>query len=98
VTKRSVVVHIHGQRYVIRSDAEESYVQALAKFVDDRLSEIKTTSKPVSPQNLAMLAALNIADDLFKERQRNSAFKNTIREKSKTALAYLNEEVTKHSR
>jgi cell division protein ZapA len=94
VGKKSVVVHIAGQRYVVRSDADETYLQQLAGFVNDRIAEVtQNTSKPVSSQNLTVLAALNIADDLFRERKKREVFKESVREKSRTILRYLDKEV-----
>lgn len=91
--KRAVVVHIAGQRYVLRSDADEAYVQSLAGYVSERINEVQRSSRPVPSQSLAVLAALNIADDLFRERQTQFALKEKIRDKSKALLAYLDKEV-----
>lgn len=91
--KRSVIVYIAGQRYVIRSDADEEYVQTLATFVNDRIMEVQQSSRPVSPQSLVMLAALNIADDLFKARQDRKALKTKVKEKSRAILEFLDKEV-----
>ena len=91
--KRAVVVHIAGQRYVLRSDADEAYVQSLAGHVNERINEVQRSPRPVPSQSLAVLAALNIADDLFRERQRRVALKEKIRDKSKKLLAYLDKEV-----
>ncbi len=96
VAKRSVIVHIAGQRYVIRSDADEEYVQTLATFVNDRILEVQQTSRPVSPQSLVMLAALNIADDLFKERQDRKMFKTKVQKKSRAILEFLDKEVIRN--
>ena len=93
MAKRSVVVHVGGQRYVVRSDADETYIRTLAAYVDDRLKEVQRSSKPVSPQSLAVLAALNITDELFKERQRRVELKQRIKDKSNAAIAYLDREV-----
>ncbi len=90
--KQPVVVHIAGQRYVVRTDADEAYVQSLAGFVNDQIVDIQKTSKPVSLQSVAILAALNIADDLFRERQKRSELKSKIRDKSKAIIAYLDKE------
>jgi cell division protein ZapA len=93
VAKRSVVVHIAGQRYVVRSDANEAYVQQLAGYVDDRVREVQQSSRRVPSQSLAILAALNIADDLFQERDRRASLKQRVREKSRAVLSYLDKEV-----
>jgi cell division protein ZapA len=93
VVKRSVVVHVAGQRYVVRSDADEAYVQQLAAYVNDRISEVQQASKVVSSQALAVLAALNIAGDYFRERQQRSDLKSRVRERSKAVLALVDKEV-----
>ena len=93
VPKRSVVVHIAGQRYVVRSDADEQYVQTLAGYVNDRILEVQRTSRPVSGQSLAVLAALNIAGDYFREKQQRRELRQRVREKSRALLAYLDKEV-----
>ncbi len=93
MVKRSVVVHIAGQRYVVRSDADEAYVQELATFVNDRISEVQQSSKPISFPALAVLAALNIAGDYFRERQQCAELKSKIRERSRAVLALVDKEV-----
>ena len=77
----------------MRSDADETYIRTLAAYVDDRLKEVQRSSKPVSSQSLAVLAALNITDELFKERQKRVELKQRIKDKSNAAIAYLDREV-----
>lgn len=93
MAKRSVVVHVGGQRYVVRSDANEAYIQTLAGYVDDRLKEVQKASKPVSPQSLTILAALNIADELFQEQQMRAELKQRITDKSNAIIAFVDKEV-----
>lgn len=91
--KRSVVVHIGGQRYVVRSDADEAYVQTLAGYVDERVKEVQKSSKPVTSQSLAVLAALNVADDLFQERRKRIDLRQRVIDRSKAVIALLEREV-----
>jgi cell division protein ZapA len=95
VEKRSVVVHVAGQRYVVRSDADEGYVQTLAGYLNDRIAEVRGSTKPVSLQSLVTLAALNITDDLFSEREKRTALKREVKERSVAALKLLDQEVQK---
>jgi cell division protein ZapA len=78
---------------VVRSDADEQYVQTLAGYVNDRILEVQRTSRPVSGQSLAVLAALNIAGEYFREKQQRRELKQRVREKSRALLAYLEKEV-----
>lgn len=78
---------------MVRSDADETYIRTLAGYVDDRLKEVQRSSKPVSSQSLAVLAALNIADELFQERQKRVDLRQRVRDKSRAVIAYLDREV-----
>ena len=90
--KRQVAVQIAGQRYVLRSDADEDAVRALANFVDARIRDIQRQTRTADTQALATLAALQIAEELFGERQAQAALKKKIREKSQALLQYLERE------
>ena len=65
---RVVPVEILGQRYPIRSALDDSYVTELANYVDGKIrsaAEVTPTSDMV---RVAVLAALNIADEFFRAR------------------------------
>jgi cell division protein ZapA len=65
---RVVHVEVNGQRYPIRSTLDPVYVQELASYVDRKL-RIAFDSAPSSDTlGLAILAALNIADEYFRAR------------------------------
>jgi len=70
---RVVAVEIAGQRYPIRSTLDAAYVAELAAYVDEkmRLAARETTSGDTL--KVAVLAALNIADELFRARSAEDA-------------------------
>lgn len=64
-----VEVEIFGQMFRLSAGAAESdYMQRLAAHVDERIRAIAAAGPSVSFNRLAILAALNIADDLFKRQ------------------------------
>jgi cell division protein ZapA len=65
---RVVHVQVHGQRYPIRTTLDPSYVQDLAAFVDRRMALAADASPSTDMLGLAVLTALNIADELFRSR------------------------------
>ena len=65
---RVVTVEVHGQRYPIRTTLSEEYVQELAAFVDRKLELAAAASPSSDTLGLAVLTALNIADELFRAR------------------------------
>ena len=65
---RVVPVDIHGQRYPIRSALEPEYVAKLASYVDEKIRASAESTPTGDSLRLAVLAALNIADELFRCR------------------------------
>jgi cell division protein ZapA len=65
---RVISVQIHGQRYPIRSTLEQEYVTRLAAYVDERIRLAAETTPSGDSLRLAVIAALNIADELFRSR------------------------------
>jgi cell division protein ZapA len=63
-----VPVTIHGQKYPVRSDLDPAYVARLASYVDERMRSASDAVPTGDPMRLAVLAALNIADELFRCR------------------------------
>jgi cell division protein ZapA len=63
---RIVSVEIHGQRYPIRSSLDPTYVAELATFVDEKMQAAAAETASGDSLKVAVLAALNIADELFR--------------------------------
>jgi len=63
---RVVHVEIHGQRYPIRSGLEPEYVAELASYVDEKMRLAARESQAGDTLKLAVLAAINIADEFFR--------------------------------
>ncbi len=60
-----VQVEIAGRTYTLRGDRDPRAVKELAAFVDQRMSEIAEQTQTVDTTRVAILAALNIAAELF---------------------------------
>ena len=70
---RVISVEIQGQRYPIRSELDPEYVNRLAVYVDDKMRAASDLTPTGDTLRLAVLAALNIADELFRCRDVNRA-------------------------
>lgn len=64
-----VTVEILGQRYPIRSTLDTSYVTDLAAYVDQKMQVAAERIAGGDSLRVAVLAALNIADEYFRLRQ-----------------------------
>jgi cell division protein ZapA len=77
-----VTVEIAGQRYPIRSDLDERYVAELAAYVDQKMRAAVDTAPESDVLGLAILVALNIADDVFRARQQQSSVHGELNERA----------------
>lgn len=66
--KNVVQVQIFGHHYTIRGEADQEYILGVASYVDRKMREITEKLPVASLSKVAILASLNIADELFKER------------------------------
>jgi cell division protein ZapA len=67
-----ITVEIAGQRYPIRSSLDERYVTELAAYVDQKMRAASDAAPASDMLGLAVLVALNIADEFFRERDREA--------------------------
>jgi cell division protein ZapA len=65
----SIEVEIFGQPYNVRGEGDPDYLTELARFVDTRMREVAAQVATVDPMKIAILAALNIADEFSRYRK-----------------------------
>jgi len=65
-----VKVIIFGKEYEIRGNQEQEYIEKLASYVNNAMQNVATKTGTISLERIAILTALNIADEMHKERQR----------------------------
>ncbi|UCC39441.1 MAG: cell division protein ZapA [Candidatus Aminicenantes bacterium] len=76
-----IEIEIYGQKHRIRvkGEEDEKYISRLTSFVDQKMQEIATKSKSVDASKIAILAALNIADEYFLCQRRLDQLNEVIR-------------------
>ncbi|MAJ50740.1 MAG: hypothetical protein CMB82_03880 [Flammeovirgaceae bacterium] len=78
-----VKVNILGQDYVVRSAAGQKYLEQVASYVDEKMEEIKASGIDDSQQlRIAILAAMNITDELFTYKKEKKKFVDKIEAKT----------------
>ncbi|HKO22297.1 MAG TPA: cell division protein ZapA [Candidatus Eisenbacteria bacterium] len=75
-------VTIFGSEYKIRG-ADPDYIQVVAAYVDGKMRELEGRIPPGTPAKLAILTSLNIADELFREREERTRRDNELRERTR---------------
>ena len=77
-----VTVEIRGQRYPIRSALDPQYVSVLAAYVDEKMKAAAENAPSGDSLKLAVLAALNIADELFRAQDLHDEQHGTLAERA----------------
>lgn len=67
-TKPGIKVEIFGNEYRIKGQADAEYVRKVAAYVDEKMRQIAQMSATGAVSKIAILTAINIADELFRER------------------------------
>lgn len=65
---RVIHVEIHGQQYAVRSDLDPAYITQLATYFDEKMRLASTEIQTADSLRIAVIAALNVADELFRAR------------------------------
>lgn len=86
-----VNVSIYGNKYNIKGDAPEEYILKLAEFVNTKMEEVGKNIQSSNSLQVAILAALNIADEYFQLKKMNSGADNKIEEKTKEIISLLDD-------
>jgi cell division protein ZapA len=79
---RVVHIEVHGQKYPIRTELEARYVEELAGFVESRMAMAAKASPSSDAVGLAILTALNIADEFFRSRTDHTSSSSTLAERT----------------
>ena len=80
--KGFVTVEIAGHRYPIRSGLDAAYVAELAGYVDKKMRAAAETAPSTDTLGLAVLVALNLADEYFRARQHESSTNGELHERA----------------
>ncbi len=83
---RSIRVSIFGRDYNVKGGSDEEYIRTLAAHVDTVMRDIADKTGSLSSGRVAILAALNIADEMYKERQQFSELADGLAQELGEAL------------
>lgn len=89
--KNLVQVQIFGHSYTIRGEADQEYILGVAAYVDRKMREITEKLPVASLSKVAILASLNIADELFKERAQREAHQQSFQDRAARLNAVLDD-------
>lgn len=98
--ENKVTISICGEEYTFVAEESPSYMQKVGAYVDAKMSEMLSSAK-VGRTDAAVLAAANIADELFKERESGDALRRQVKQyldeaaQAKSEVSELKREIFK---
>ena len=86
-----VKVEIFGQTYTIKGDAPPEYILKLAEFVNKKMEEVSKNNINSNPTQIAILVALNIADEFHQLQELKTGMYSALEEKTEALISMLDE-------
>jgi cell division protein ZapA len=87
-----IEIEIFGNTYKILGDEEPEYMKKISEYVDKKMKAITKKSDTVSTSKIAILAALHIADELFKLKELGEKKISLLINKVETSLKKIKEQ------
>lgn len=86
-SKKKVEVSLMGQRFTVRTEKDEAYINQLVDELNTQIEDMRLGSRSASTQHLALLIALNLSDELAQRKAELHELKTQIRKRAELALA-----------
>ena len=90
-----ISVNIYGQDYTLKTDGSSDYISKIAQYVESRMKEIEGTGLDANSQQLkiAVLASMNIADELFQTLDNNKKILDKVELKGNSFVEYIDDRI-----
>ncbi len=78
---KTLSVMIFGSEYKIKG-ADPAYIQEVAAYVDGKMRELESRLTTGTPTKIAILTSMNVADELFRQREELARLEAELRERA----------------
>lgn len=89
--KKKYQIRVLGQDISVLSDSGDEHVAAVVSYVNDKVSEIQKNTKAINVLQVAVLAALNVADEYFKLQGEKEDICHQMESRSEQLIYLINE-------
>jgi cell division protein ZapA len=89
--KKQYHIRVLGEDISVLSDSGDEYVETVVKYVNDKVKEIQNTTKTINTVHVAILAALNIADEYYKVKEIKENICQQMESRSEKLIHLINE-------
>ena len=89
--KQSVNVRLAGHTLSLRTEDDPDYIRSVAAYLSERMGEIRIIADTASAHQIALLAGIQVVDELFKAQRANDAIEGKVRARVGRVLSLLDE-------
>jgi len=89
--KKQYHIRVLGEDISVLSDSGDEHVETVVKYVNDKVKEIQNTTKTINTVHVAILAALNIADEYYKVKEIKENICQQTESRSEKLIHLINE-------
>lgn len=75
-----------GRHYTLKGDVDPEYMRNVARYVDNKIQELRDLSLQTDVAKLSLLVALNLADELFQAREEYRSLSSTLSQEDPQAV------------
>ncbi len=88
---KTIEVEVFGHRFSLQGEGDEAYFHELAEYVDTQMRTLAKQSKTSTPTKLAILAAINITDVLFRQQRHGDSGETEMERRAQLLVEKIDE-------
>ncbi len=91
--KNEVTVNVQNVEISVRTDKDPEYIKKIAEYVNERMQRITQNAgfNSVTSMKIAIMAALDIANEVFELKLKNKEMEEAIKNKTEQLVGMLEE-------
>lgn len=93
---KAIEVEVFGHRFSLQGEGDEAYFHELAEYVDAQMRTLAKQTRTSTPTKLAILAAINIADQLFQQQRNANSGDTEMERRAQLLLETIDEHLEAH--
>ena len=88
----TVQISIFGQEYSVKAPADPTYIKKIAEYLDEKMREVQSGFNTTqSSTRIAILAGMNIVDELFAAKKDGDVVSGEVEEKVTSLIELIDE-------
>jgi len=93
---KTIEVEVFGQRFSLQGEGDEAYFHELAEYVDAQMRTLAKQTRTSTPTKLAILAAINVTDQLFQQRRQGGEGESEMDRRAQLLLEAIDQHLETH--